>query len=371
MIKEIHAKSLLRKMKKIDSWFVARYGMNLYRGCTHDCSYCDGRAEGYYVDGEFGKDVEVKVNAPELLRHELDPARKRRKPLPKGFFMIGGGVGDSYQPVENKYGLTKSVLEIMLEGKLPVSLLTKSSLVSRDRELICRINAASRAVVSFSLSCADDGLAGIFETGASRPSARLETLRQFAAEGVACGIYLMPVIPFVTDTVERMEETVSRAKEAGASFVIFGGMTLKEGRQKDFFLKVLEKYDSSLAGQYGEIYGSDPYGASSGKYYPVISGRFSKIAKKYRMPVRIPERIYRDWIEPSDLPIIRLETLDYLLKLENRPSRYGWIAYKISQLKPEQGWDKALTCRKDEENVVREIFETGKCTLLDDLKWWE
>ncbi len=103
--REIEAKSILRKYKGVDSWFVARYGMNLYRGCLHNCSYCDGRAEGYYVDGTFEEDVAVKINAPEILGRELDPARKR-KPLKKGFIVVGGGVGDSFQEVETKYNLT-------------------------------------------------------------------------------------------------------------------------------------------------------------------------------------------------------------------------------------------------------------------------
>ena len=90
-VNEIRAKSILRKHRKIDSWFVSRYGMNLYRGCQHDCAYCDGRSEKYYVEGEFGTDVSVKTNAAEILRRELDPSRKR-KPLKKGFVFIGGGV---------------------------------------------------------------------------------------------------------------------------------------------------------------------------------------------------------------------------------------------------------------------------------------
>jgi len=97
-IREIEAKSILRKHKKIDSWFISHYGMNLYRGCSHNCAYCDGRSEGYYVDGEFGEDVTAKVNAIEVLRRELDPKRKRI-PLKRSFIMVGGGVGDSYQPI--------------------------------------------------------------------------------------------------------------------------------------------------------------------------------------------------------------------------------------------------------------------------------
>lgn len=96
-IRETEAKSILRKHKRIDSWFISHYGMNLYRGCTHNCAYCDGRAEGYYVDGEFGEDVTVKVNAIEVLRRELNPKRKRT-PFKRSFIMVGVVVGDGYQP---------------------------------------------------------------------------------------------------------------------------------------------------------------------------------------------------------------------------------------------------------------------------------
>lgn len=91
-IREMKVKSILRKYKKTYFWFISYYGMNLYRGCTHNCIYCDGRAEGYYVDGEFGEDVTVKINAADILRRELDPKR-RRKLLKRSFIMIGGGVG--------------------------------------------------------------------------------------------------------------------------------------------------------------------------------------------------------------------------------------------------------------------------------------
>ena len=93
--------------------------MNLYRGCSHNCVYCDGRAEGYYVEGEFGTDVSVKVNAVEVLRRELDPARKRT-PLKPGYVMVGGGVGDSYQPIEAKYELTRKTLALLSETSFPV-----------------------------------------------------------------------------------------------------------------------------------------------------------------------------------------------------------------------------------------------------------
>ncbi|MCG2820788.1 MAG: hypothetical protein L6371_02745 [Candidatus Atribacteria bacterium] len=125
---EIAAKSILRKYKKIDSWFISRYGMNLYRGCIHNCIYCDGRSESYYVDGEFGEDVTVKINAIEILRRELDPKRKRA-PFKRSFIMIGGGVGNSYQPIEEKYQLSRKVLELIEEYDFPIHVLTKSTLI--------------------------------------------------------------------------------------------------------------------------------------------------------------------------------------------------------------------------------------------------
>ena len=101
-IQEIEAKNILRQHKKIDSWFISRYGMKLYRGCIHNCAYCDGHSEGYYINGDFGKDIVVKTNAIHLLERELNPERKR-KPFKGGFILVGGGVCDSYGPIEKKY----------------------------------------------------------------------------------------------------------------------------------------------------------------------------------------------------------------------------------------------------------------------------
>ena len=131
MIKESQAKSILRKHKKINSWFLSHYGINLYRGCTHNCVYCDGRAEKYQVEGEFGKDIIVKTNALNLLERELNPLRKR-KPMSTGFIMLCGGVADAYQSVEKKYKLARQNLELIYKYNHSVHILTKSTLIERD-----------------------------------------------------------------------------------------------------------------------------------------------------------------------------------------------------------------------------------------------
>ena len=370
-IKEIEAKSILRKHKKIDSWFISHYGMNLYRGCAHNCVYCDGRSEKYNVDGEFGEDVTVKVNAIELLRRELKPKRKRT-PLKKSFIMIGGGVGDSYQPIEKSYQLTRKSLELMYEYNLPVHMLTKSTLIERDIDILKKINEKNRAIVSFSFSSVNDKISAIFEPGVPSPSERLKTLAFFKSEGIPCGMFLLPVIPFITDKQELMEESVRKASEVGLDFVIFGGMTLKDGRQKDYFFNVLKEHYPDLVKEYQKIYTAGKWGQASGEYYNSINLTFNRIAKKYKMPKRIPYALFKDTLSENDLVIVILEHIDYFLKLEGRRSPYGYAAYSISKLK------EPLSSMKGElrklkgigrttEGIILEILETGTSSYYEKL----
>lgn len=370
-VREIEAKSVLRKYKKIDSWFLSRYGMNLYRGCTHNCIYCDGRAEGYYVDGEFGEDVTVKVNAIEILRQEFDPKRKRT-PFKRGFVMIGGGVGDSYQPIEKTYQLSRRALEVVDEYNFPVHVLTKSTLVKRDIDILKKINQKNRAIVSFSFSSADDKISAIFEPGVPPPSERLKTITCFKNEGIACGMFLLPVIPFITDTPELMEETIGKASEAGLDFIIFGGMTLKEGRQKDIFYKILRSNYPKLMGEYENIYQKNKWGEAAGEYYDSINQTFNSIIKKYKIPPRIPLAIYQDILEENDLAVVILEHIDYLLKLKGRTSPYSYAAYSISQLKEplsfmRRGLKMINGVGEVTENIILEILDTKNSSYYKKL----
>jgi len=182
VIKEIKAKSILRKHKRIDSWFISCYGMNLYRGCVHNCVYCDGRNEKYQVKGVFEEEIEVKTNAIDILRRELRPSL-RKKPMKKGYIMLGGGVGDSYQNIEEEYRLTRQALQLLNNYKLPVSILTKSTLIERDIDILKQINEQSRILISFSISSSDDEISRIFEPNVSLPSERLQTIKKLKKEG--------------------------------------------------------------------------------------------------------------------------------------------------------------------------------------------
>jgi DNA repair photolyase len=361
-VREIQAKSILRKHRRIDSWFISRYGMNLYRGCTHNCVYCDGRAEGYYVEGEFGRDIAVKVNALEILSRELDPGRKR-VPFKPSYIMLGGGVGDSYQPVERKYQLTRGALELMHEYNFPVHMLTKSNLIERDLDMLKKINEQSRAIVSFSFSSVDDDISAVFEPGVPPPGRRLETLRLFKNEGIACGMFLLPVIPRITDTPELMEAAVRKAKEVGVDFIIFGAMTLKEGRQKDYFFNAAKKYCPWIAEEYQPIYTGSKWGEPGHKYADELHREFYRIAREYRMPIRVPPVLYRDILDENDLAVVILEQIDYLLRMKGERSSFGYAAYSISQLKEplsgiKEGLGKLRGVKSESEAIIKEILET-------------
>ena len=370
-VREIRAKSILIKRKTIDSWFVSRYGMNLYRGCLHNCAYCDGRAEGYYVEGEFGRDVGVKINAAEILRRELDPAR-RRKPLKGGYFFLGGGVGDSYQPLEETYRLSRQALELMAEFGYPVQILTKSTLVRRDLDLLERINRQRRALVCFSISSVDEGISRIYEPGVPSPAERLEALKIFKARGIPCGLFLLPVIPFVTDTEELLERALLAAADAEVDYLIFGGMTLKEGRQSSYFLKHLARHHPELPGEYRKIYRADPWGQAEGGYYRSLHERFRRIAAEFPFPLRMPPELFSDLLDERDRVVVILDQMDYLFRLRGKASAFGRAARAAARL-PDPFLDQLRTEKAlpgisgKARTLIDEILATGSAGLYEEL----
>jgi DNA repair photolyase len=364
---------MLRKHGKIDSWFISSYGINLYRGCTHNCVYCDGRNEKYQVEGEFGRDISIKINAIDLLEKELDPKRKR-KPFQNGFFAICGGVSDSYQPFEEKTNLCRRTLELLYKCRHPVHILTKSTLVERDLDLLQQINAQSKAIVSFSFSSVDDETGKLLEPGVPAPSRRLETIKKCKAAGLWCGMYLMPVVPFITDSYEMIERAVVEAKNAGVDFIIFSGMTLKVGRQKDYFVNFLKRHFPENLNNYEQVYSeSDPWGAPSNNYIRSIEPIFDEIAAKLHVPKRIPLTIFESMVSQKESVIIILEQLDYLAKLKGINSPYGYAAYSLSHI------EKPIETMSYEEllhykgigpvtaRLIREIIETKRCTYYEKM----
>jgi DNA repair photolyase len=247
-IREIQAKTLLSSTRQPDSWFGLKYNMNLYRGCQHRCIYCDSRSECYQIE-DFDGEVLVKVNAIELLRDEL--SRKRTKGL-----IALGSMNDCYMPLERDVQLTRRAMEVIAEFGFPVHVLTKSDLALRDIAIFQEIQRRTRAVVSFTITTADDKLAKKLEPGAPPSSDRFAAMRIFAEAGIETGVMLMPVLPFIEDTSENITAIVSRAAEAGASHVVpWFGMSMRD-RQRAHFYSQLDRLFPGLRQRYERTYGS-------------------------------------------------------------------------------------------------------------------
>jgi len=371
VINEIHAKSLLRLHKRIDSWFLSKAGMNLYRGCQHNCVYCDGRSETYQVKGEFGRDIEVKINALDILKRELCRP-SINKQVRQGYLMLGGGVGDSYQPVEKTYELTRKTLESLKDRNIPIHILTKSTLIQRDIGLIKEIHAKSPVIVSMSFSSTNDTISSIFEPGVPSPSERLKVLSRFKKEGIPIGIYLLPVIPFVTDTIDIMRTSLEQAKNIDVDFIIFGGMTLKEGRQKEYFIKTLLSKYPDLIVDYENIYKKDKWGNATPAYYQSINQIFNLLAATYEIPKRIPPRLFANILSENDKIIVILEQMDHLLKSKGKRSPYGYAAHSLSKLtEPISTIKYSLQTIQGigpvTDKLIKEILETGTSTYYEQL----
>lgn len=246
-MRETQAKTLLVKVPKPELWFGVEYNMNVYRGCTHGCIYCDSRSECYRID-EF-ENVQAKTNAPEVLRREL--SRKRSKAL------IGtGSMSDPYIQAERSRRLTRAVLEVLADKQYPVHITTKSDLITRDEDVLEAIAAsAGYASAAFTVTTCDNSLASWLEPLAPPPQARLKAMESLAARGVYTGVLLTPILPFILDNPSNVMTVVKAAESHGARFVItYMGVTLRD-RQRDHYYAGLERKAQGLPERYRRAYG--------------------------------------------------------------------------------------------------------------------
>ena len=285
MIREIHAKSILNTFPQRDDWFGIKYNMNLYRGCQHQCIYCDSRSECYQI--ENFSDILVKVNAVDLLEDTL--SRKRVKDT------IGtGSMNDPYMPVEKKYNLTGQALQVIARYRFPLHVITKSDLVLRDLDTLQQINQVY-AAVSFTLTTTDDQLAKKLEPGAPSPSARLAAMNKLAANGILTGVTMMPILPFIEDNVENVKRIIELAAENGASYILpVFGMSLRD-RQRQYYYEKLDKLFPGIREKYEQAYGN-AYRVSCPNWRQ-LEEIFDQTTERYDIPHYMPH--YQGEPEPQ------------------------------------------------------------------------
>ncbi len=233
----------------------ANNGMNIYRGCTHGCIYCDSRSTCYNMTHAF-EDVEVKENAPELLEKALRSKRSK--------CMIGtGSMSDPYMPAEKELCLTRKCLELIDRYGFGATVITKSDLVLRDLDLLKSINSKGKAVVQMTLTTYDDGLCGVLEPNVCVTSRRFEVLKILRDNGIPTVVWLSPFLPYINDTAANLNGLLGYCRDAKVKGIIFFGvgLTLREGNREYYYQK-LDCHFPGLKARYVKEYG-DSYGIIS------------------------------------------------------------------------------------------------------------
>ena len=226
-----------------------RTGMNVYRGCTHGCIYCDSRSNCYQFTHQF-EDIEVKQNAPELLDKALKSKRKK--------CMIGtGSMSDPYMHCEEEIKLTRRCLEVILKNEFGVAIQTKSDRILRDIDLLDEINKNAKCVVQMTLTTYDDDLCSIIEPNVCNTKRRIEVLEQMRERGIPTIVWLSPILPFINDNRENVKKILEECVSVGVKGVInFGmGLTLRDG-DREYFYAALDKHFPGLKERYIKTYGN-------------------------------------------------------------------------------------------------------------------
>lgn len=400
----VKARTLLSKPHVADSWFHMNRSLNAYRGCEHGCVYCDGNSEYYHVDN-FYSHIRVKKNASDVLSKELkklgftsmseletetlwsfldeEDAKRMAEKVPRKL-VIGacGGVSDGFQQAEREHKVTHRILETLLDFRMPVFILTKSDLVIEYLDLLKEINDVAFVNVVFTITLADDEIQKIFEPKASTSSERFAALKEVRKAGLYGGVMATPIIPTIGDNPENMTQLAQEAKRAIGEFIQFGGMTLKPGRQKDYFMRVIRHRFPDNYDPIEKIYeNNNTYGQPIWRRLPVnVMLRGFQIGKE----VGIRDRSVRHSIPneyTSNTHVLGI-LLDIVFRMgmhlgmpRNATRPYWELAARIEQGVPElqalhNDGELATHLMVDQsmEETVAEILETGTCKVLMNLE---
>jgi DNA repair photolyase len=269
-------KRILNVHKKVDEgWFWDKYSAYPYTGCAHGCEFCYCRANKYMrgQDPEdFSNIIRVKSNAPRLLRKEL--SRVERNVISTG----------DYQPAEAKYGLSRKMLEIVRDLRFPLHVIERSHTLLKDIDILKDISNDTWCCVSYSFSTVDPDLARLIEPKAPSPKRRMEAIKILSENGILSGLAYMPIIPFISDSKEQIEETFAMAKEHGAAYVLPSSMTM-EDQQSDWFIAFLREEFPELPKKYEELY-RGKY-SPPGSYMKELMEKVNALAMKHEMALKI------------------------------------------------------------------------------------
>jgi DNA repair photolyase len=350
-------------------------------------------SEYYHVDN-YQTHIRIKENAPKILHKELArleyTKRSRTSTLldftdglkvenRKPIIGISGGVSDSYQQAEKEFELTRKVLQVILEYELPVFILTKSDLVLRDLDLLKDINEKAFCSVCFSIAFDDEEIKKLFEPKSSSIDERFSALRKLRTSGIHGGVMAMPIIPYVGDSVESLRNIVKESKASEAEFVLFSGMTLKPGRQKEHFFKSVQKNFPERYDDLVRIYSNnDIYGRPMEselpldvmKYGPSICDEVSVrwLSRRHGCPGEY---------NSNTLVLRKMLEILFIYSMILRAPQHIWKPYHDLAIQLEKGLpdirflvessNPGLHLSEVLWNDIQQIIETGTCNTHDRL----
>lgn len=295
-MEHMKTKTVLSKCKYGSEWYGIDYSMNLYRGCSHGCIYCDSRSNCYGIK-DFDR-VCGKKQVLMILEKEL------RRRYDHGVVGIGA-MSDTYNPMEAVYEYTRGALKLLKRYDFGVSIDTKSDLILRDIDLLQQINEKNNVIVKLTITCADDQLASILEPNVCVSSRRFEVVKELRRAGIYTGIMLNPILPYITDHEENILSIIQKAHEADAKFIhTYMGMTLREN-QRDYYYQQLERHFPGLSKRY-QAHFQNRYMCKS-EHAMELGKLFREQCKAYGIRYRM-----QDIIHDYKKDIIRIEQMSFL-----------------------------------------------------------
>ena len=252
----VHARSIINTLPQ-SGRLPFRHTINAYRGCSHACSYCFARPTHAYLgldlDEAFERQIVVKVNAVDLVRAELRPARWSGEPIAMGTNT------DPYQRVEGRYHLTRGIIEALSEARNPFSILTKSTLVLRDIDVLAEAAARTDVRIAFSIGTLDEAVWRATERGTPHPRQRVAAIARLREAGVPCSVLVAPVLPGLSDAEDQLDAVVAACVAAGASSVSPGGVLYLKPGVREVFLGRLRVSHPALVERYESLYAGSAY----------------------------------------------------------------------------------------------------------------
>jgi len=362
---EYQARRIVNIHRHVDGpWFWDKYSAHPYVGCRSGCEFCylrGGRYLGRRDPGTFDTLIQVKINAVELLRKELGHLDRE---------VIA--CGDWQQPAEERYRLSRGMLEVVRDLAFPLFIVERSPLLTRDLDLLMEIKQRAWVGVVFSMSSMDPTLKRAFEPRSPGLKRRLQAMERLAEVGILVGTSLVPVLPVVGDDEKHLEEAIRATKEHGGSFVLAGGLTM-EGVQAERTLEAAQRLDPSLEARWRQLYnwqaGDKPNYAPPRSYSARLGLVVRELCTRYGLMDRMPRYVASGPLAINKRIAERLFLRTYDLELEQAEGYRIWAYRKAAWAVDEWPESLAAIYQLRGEAGLRELPGVGK-SLAEEITRW-